>query len=197
MPERKQPLSEAEWTRIKKAVPIVLKRKAWISADAQQYAQDCFSLVLDALWATGAHPSVFSAERAGNPQIVQDEDGFLFIHRRPKTGKALSVPINRDLAVSLAEYLPKDTGNYSRQHIWATLREFAQEAGVEGVTPRLIRHTVAIRIFREHGPSVVKETLGVSDRSLEYYTSLNDKARIAVLRSSQNPNRATATKEAA
>jgi len=195
---RIEPITQEEWDRIKQAVPIVLARKAWISQDARNYAEDCFNLVLDALWATGAHPSVFSAQRAGSPQIVQDDDGFLFVHKRPKTKKPLSIPISRDLAVSLEEYLSKDSGSYSRQHIWRTLKEFSREAGVKGINPRLIRHTVAHRIFREHGPTVVKETLGVSDESLQYYMALGDKGRLKALRGSlQNPVRATSTKEAA
>lgn len=186
MTSRIDPITPAEWTRIRNVLPIVIERKAWATQNDQRYALDAYGLVFDALWETGAHPSVFAEPVKNRVQIKQDPEGFTLVWRRPKTRRVCVMPISRALAAGLNEYLFREGWTvYGTRSLLRVMRETSHAAGVPDVTPKTIRHTVAYRIFKEHGPSVAKESLGVSDKVLQDYMALNAETRVRVIRESQ------------
>lgn len=183
MTSRIDPITETEWKRIRGELDAVLSRKAWGSEAAEQYAQDAYGVVFDALWETGAHPSVFAQPAKNNVQIKPGTPPTM-VWRRPKTKRVCVMPISQGLAAGLDEYLFNRTCDwpiYTTRSLLRVMRECAEAAGLKDVTPKTIRHTVAYILFKKHGPSVVKESLGVSDRVLQDYMALNAETRVRVI----------------
>lgn len=188
MTSRIDPITETEWKATRNALQSVLEKKAWGTTNAKQYAQDAYGLVFDALWETGAHPSVFADPVKNRVQIKEDKDGWTMVWRRPKTRRVCVMPISRGTAVALTEYLFNRVGEwpiYTTRSLLRVMRECSSAAGLKDVTPKTVRHTVAFRLFKEHGPSVAKESLGVSDKVLQDYMALNAETRVRVIRESR------------
>lgn len=188
MTSRIDPITPAQWTAVRNALGEVIDGKAWGTENAKQYAKDAYGLVFDALWETGAHPSVFADPVKNRVQIKEDSEGWTMVWRRPKTRRVCVMPISRGLAVALTEYLFNRIGDwplYTTRSILRVMRECSDAADVKDVTPKTIRHTVAFRLFKLHGPSVTKESLGVSDRVLQDYMALNAETRVRVIRETQ------------
>lgn len=187
MVSRIDPISVDEWHKITTSLPGVIMSKAWGSDTARDYALDSYRLVFDALWETGAHPSVFAEPEKNKVQIKNDPGGFTLVWRRPKTRRVCVMPISRSVALGLEEYLAgrQNWPVYSTRSLLRTMRECSRDAAVPDVTPKTIRHTVAYRLFKEHGPSVAKESLGVSDKVLQDYMALNAETRVRVIRESR------------
>lgn len=185
MTSRLDPITADEWNSIRNKLPVVLDKKMFGSEDARQYAKDAYGVVFDALWETGAHPSVFADPVKNRVQVKQGKDGFEMHWRRPKTRRVCIMPVTWDVALSLSEYLGNRLGEwpvYSTKSILRTMRECAKEAGVADVTPKTLRHTVAFRIFKALGPSAAKESLGVSDKVLQDYMAMSADTRIKAVR---------------
>jgi hypothetical protein len=184
MVSRIDPITKTEWQLIRAKLPSVLAGKAWGSAEALQYAQDAYGVVFDALWETGAHPSVFAQPAKNGVGVKEGPDGFTLVWRRPKTKRVCVMPISRQLAIALEEYLFNrgEWPLYTTRSVLRVMRECSQSAGFKDVTPKTIRHSVAFELFKKHGPSVVKESLGVSSRVLESYMALNAETRVRVIR---------------
>jgi hypothetical protein len=164
---------------------VVLGKKAFGSPEARHYAEDAYGLVFDALWQTGAHPSVFAEPSKNKVQLKRDGDEWTMVWRRPKTRRVCVMPVTRGLAAGLLEYLNNRLGDwpiYTTRSLLRTMRECAEEAGLKDVTPKTIRHTVAYNLFKAHGPSVAKESLGVSDKVLQDYMAMNAETRVRVIR---------------
>lgn len=183
MTSRIDPITEAEWKRLLSQLGPVIDRKAWGTENAKRYALDAYQLVFEALWETGAHPSVFAQPGKNNVQIKPGSPPTM-VWRRPKTKRVCVMPITPGLAGGLDEYLFNRLGEwpiYTTRSILRVMRECAEAAGLKDVTPKTIRHTVAYILFKKHGPSVVKESLGVSDRVLQDYMALNAETRVRVI----------------
>lgn len=186
MTSRIDPITEEEWARLRAKLDAVLSRKAWGSPEALQYAKDAYGGVFDALWETGAHPSVFAEPAKNRVQVKPDS----MVWRRPKTRRVCVMPITRSTASFLDEYLNNRLGDwpvYTTRSLLRVMRECAGEADLADVTPKTIRHTVAFRIFKALGPSAAKESLGVSDRVLQDYMALSAETRVEAVRSLQKP----------
>lgn len=192
MVSRIDPITPEEWQKVRGQLWYILSKKAWGTQNALEYARDSYGLVFDALWETGAHPSVFANPVKSHVQIKQDPEGFTLVWRRPKTKRVCVMPITRDVAAGLEEYLFNRVGEwpiYSTSSLLRTMRACAEAGGVKDVTPKTIRHTVAYRLFKEHGPSVAKESLGVSDKVLQDYMAMNAETRVRVIRESRQKAR--------
>lgn len=196
---RIDPISDDEWLRIRAELPLVLRAKAFGSVEALGHAIQGYSIVFDALWATGAHPSVFEHPERSRVNVRDDDEGSVMEWRRPKTKRVCAMPLEPHVADALRVYLygKGPWPRYSTRSILRVMREAAEQAGVPDVTPKTIRHTVGFRLFKAHGPTVAKDSLGVSDRVLQDYLRLTDKARMKAIRdgmkSDRNSHRAVNT----
>lgn len=189
MTSRIDPITQTEWEAIRARLDTVLARKAWGGPEALQYAKDSYGLVFDALWETGAHPSVFAEPAKNKVQVKSEQEGFTLVWRRPKTRRVCVMPISRGLAAGLSEYLFNRVGDwaiYSTRSILRVMRECSEEAGLKDVTPKTIRHSVGYELFKKHGPSVAKESLGVSDKVLQDYMAMSAETRVRVIREGRN-----------
>lgn len=175
---RTDPITETEWRAIQAALPATLAARSYLTPAHEHNALSRFQTALDALWALGCHPSVLAAPKAHQLTIKAQGDMWVAQWKRPKTKNWCTMPVSEDLARELENYAAEP---FSRKAIWATLRACSERAGVPGVTPLTIRHTVGIRIFKALGPSAAKDSLQVGDRALQHYTALTSGTRLAAI----------------
>lgn len=181
---RTDPITETEWRRIRHALPIVVGARTFETPQHQLNSLKRYETAFDALWALGCHPSVLAAPKAHQLTMKLLDGGWVAQWKRPKTRNWCIMPVSEDLAREIENYADQP---YSRKAIWQTLRAAAEEAGLPGVTPLTIRHSVAIRIFQALGPAAAKDSLQVGDRALQHYTALTSGARVQALRKLQTP----------
>lgn len=188
---RIDPITAQEWAKIRASLRRVVAERSWGSADASAWAENTYGLIFDGLWATGAHPSVFADPMKNRVNVREDEEGWVMEWRRPKTKRVCAMPLQKDLADGLRAYFFTEGPwpHYTTRSILRAMRAASAEAGVEDVTPKTIRHTVGFNLFKAHGPTVAKDSLGVSDRVLQDYLRLTDKARMRAIRQGMRPDR--------
>lgn len=155
---RSEPLTKEEWDRLRHA-PATMKWKL-----GEPVPRD-YSTIIEALYALGCHPSVLA--RNDGLRFTEREGVWLAEWRRPKTKKLCVMNVPDDLIGPLRDYMAKP---YSRQHVWRVVAQAGAHGNVEGVGPRVLRHTKAISVFKEDGPGAARVALGVSDRVLADYT---------------------------
>lgn len=155
---RSEPLTKEEWDRLRHA-PATMKWK-----QGEPVPRD-YSTIIEALYALGCHPSVLA--RKDGLRFTEREGVWLAEWRRPKTKKLCVMNVPDDLIGPLRDYMTKP---YSRQHVWRVVAQAGAHGHVEGVGPRVLRHTKAISVFKEDGPGAARVALGVSDRVLADYT---------------------------
>lgn len=183
MTQRLDPVTEHEWAALRSALPAILEYKSFLTPADKQEACKRITAALDVFWATGCHPVVLAEPKRHSVTLQGNNGDYTMTWRRPKK-KGLAgycaMPLSDNEADQLRPYL--ETGIYTRKTLWAYVRECAKEAGVKGVTPRTIRHTVGWRVFKALGPTAAKESLNVSDRVLQYYLSMESGTRIKAIR---------------
>lgn len=183
MPQRLDPVTEAEWAKLRAALPAVLAKKSFLTDEERASAEKRVSAILDTLWETGCHPIVLAEPKEHGVTIKGDPGDYSVTWRRPKKrGLAgyCAMPLNDKEAVALSAYLIGP--HYSRKTIWQYVAQCSKEAGVQRVTPRTLRHTVGWRIFKSLGPTAAKESLNVSDRVLQYYLAMDSGTRLRAIR---------------
>lgn len=186
MTSRIDPITPAQWKVLRASLRPVVERKHFGTTTARDYAFASYGVVFDALWETGAHPSVFADPVKNRVAIKNTPTGWEMHWRRPKTKRLCIMPITPNLARDLNVYLNVEHDPqfplYTTRSLLRVMRECSEEAGIKDVTPKTIRHTVAYNLFKAHGPSVAKESLGVSDRVLQDYMALSAETRVRVIR---------------
>lgn len=183
MTQRLDPVTQEEWAKLRAALPSVLDAKSFLAPVNRLDAEAKVTAALDVFWATGCHPVVLADPKAHSVTIRGQPGQLVMSWRRPKKkGIAgyCAMPLTDAEADALKPYL--ETGLGSRKTLWAYVRDCAKVAGVKGVTPRTIRHTVGWRVFKALGPTAAKESLNVSDRVLQYYLSMESGTRIQAIR---------------
>lgn len=177
---RIDPITAAEWGRIRTQLRGVVRDKAFTEA-MWDWAERAYGAVMDALWETGCHPSVLADPAANSATLKQTSKGWNLQWRRPKTRRICVMPISGDLAERLKTYMALP-GHYSTRSILRMVRECADRAGIPDVTPKTLRHSVAFDLFKRHGPSVVMESLGVSQKVLNDYMAMSAETRVEAIR---------------
>lgn len=175
---RTDPITETEWIAIRNQLGPVLAARSYLTPAHEHNAYSRYAAALDALWALGCHPSVLGDPKSH--QFVLKQQGGLWVAqwKRPKTKNWCIMPIPEGLAKELENYM---AAPFDRRSIYKALRACAEKAGIPGVTPLTIRHTVGIRIFKALGPAAAKDSLQVGDRALQHYTALTAGTRLAAL----------------
>lgn len=190
MTSRIDPITETEWKRLRSQLGPIMDEKAFGSESYRHTAKARYGWIMDFLWETGAHPSVFANPGKNNVQLKDDT----MVWRRPKTKRVCVMPLSRLTALELRDYLAEGP-YYTTRSILRVMRECADRAGLKDVTPKTIRHSVAYDLFRKHGPSVAKESLGVSDKVLQDYMAMSADTRVRVIREGREATKvAEATK---
>ncbi len=127
---------------------------------------------------TGMHVSVLSGgwrveegeDAEYHPPIRSDSirDGMLY-WRRPKTGRPIPMPISRQIAPWLGEFLdqPKPT---SRQRYNQILERVGRKAGTH-VNPLRCRHTCGVLLYHSLGvdAATVQKLIGVTPQTMMTY----------------------------
>ena len=132
--------------------------------------------LFELMYATGLRVTEVATLPAGNVDV---DTGLL--HCFGKGSKQRRIPIGRSAVAWLVRYeaarrallagreSPRLFVGYlgrpiTRQHVWAMLKRAAEKAGVEGVTPHVLRHSFATHML-EHGADTrsVQAMLGHSD----------------------------------
>lgn len=181
---RTDPITDQDWFAILDALPRVMAARKYGEEDYRQRATRQIEAALRLLWATGCHVSVVSKPTAHELRRRDTHDGPVAQWRRPKTRNWCVMPLTTPEADTLDWWLEQPR-HPSRKYIWEVLCACARHAGLPGVTPLTIRHTVAFRVFHAAGPAAAKESLAVGDRALQHYTALSAGPRIAAIRAAR------------
>ncbi len=129
---------------------------------------------------TGAHPSVLANPERYDLRCERRPSGRTYVSwLRPKK-KGLAARTETALEPEY-EFLHSFVDSVrasprSDRQIGLLIAAIAKEAGIPGrVSPRTLRHTCGVLMLRKsRNPSVVKEKLNVSDRTLQHYLRLTN-----------------------
>lgn len=160
---RFDPLTEDEIAKCLAAIPTM----RWKIGNA---VDPNYRTVFLALRWMGCHPSVLAQPQKHGLVLREAKGIWTAVWKRPKTAKPCKVPIPPDLVQPLQAYLAKP---YSRANIHRIVAWIGDEAGLEGVGPRTLRHTRAMEIKRKYGDRAAQDALGVDESTLAAYTALS------------------------
>ena len=132
---------------------------------------------------TGAHPWVLSHAQEARLRIERRRAGLYLSWDRPKTRRAVSVPVPRDMEPWIEDFLA--TLPHWSTKTWNRLVQLAgQIAEIEGtVTPRTLRHTYLRWVADQtHDPSMVARLGACSPSTALDYVRTAEDERDEVLR---------------
>jgi integrase len=124
-------------------------------------------LVETFLW-TGFHPA--TVQRPSHWLVRFREDGRLE-YKRPKTQAYVVLPVVPRVRPWLQEFLAlmDDSGGIPTRAMQRIVRRKCASLGVEGVTPRGLRHTFGAIVDRKHGLLVAAQWMGCDVRTALRY----------------------------
>lgn len=143
-----------------------------------------YGTILDTLWETGCHVSVPCEPEKWRVDFQQGDSGWEMVWKRPKTTETCVMPVTGDLVNRWRDYQAQPW-RPTRRMVNEIITRCGEYAKIPDVSPLTIRHTVGFQVFKGSGPSAAKESLGVSDRSLQHYTRLHSGDRIKSVRASR------------
>lgn len=180
--QRLDEVTKDEWERFLAALPRVMAKKAFGTDEYRELAQRRYDAILNAIWETGCHPSVMSNPKKWGVQVrsMEGEPVMKWFRPKKKMKHICVMPVSQATADKV-NWL-SENGSYTTRQILRVFVDLCEASGVLRVTPRTIRHTVGWQVFRKHGPSAAKESLGVSDHVLQFYLAMNAETRVRVIR---------------
>lgn len=181
---RIKPLSDEEWTRLRGSLDTALGRMYSPDPETHRQRQLVYGVILDTLWETGCHVSVPCEPAKWKVDFHQGDDGWEMVWKRPKTRETCLMPISGELVTRWRSYLAQEW-RPTRRMINEIITRCGEYAKIPDVSPLTIRHSVGFNLFKSNGPSAAKESLGVSDRSLQHYTRLHSGDRIKSIRANR------------
>lgn len=169
-----------------KAILEEARKFQWKQGPAPEHTRDLYVMVLEAYRYLGAHASVLAEPNEWGFRLKKEEDGWWAYWNRPKTRHFMQMALPESLVTPLRDYLASGwDGNgkhYSRQQLWRIVRECGARAGVEGLSPLSLRHLRGVEVDTKFGSGTAQHALGVSERTLRYYTALRGKTLLRELR---------------
>lgn len=162
-------------------LPLVGRKKAPLGEEQLQRLVDACEDVFETqtillLAHTGMHVSVLPQLSTAN--LVRRSGSLKLEWTRPKTGRQISVPVTSELKPWIEDYLslPCPPRYASDDYYYKLVKRVAARAGLHHVSPMSFRHTAGYELFKQGGPSAPKKILGVSERVIATYASLDDHA---------------------
>ena len=133
---------------------------------------------------TGAHPSALLDPRYKFEEYHEGGTTFIRWLRPKKTGREAYTIIpkakriaNINVNVVIKE-LQSRKRRCSRQYLYELCRRVGEAAGIPGVSPMTLRHTLAVDLLsRGMDSDVVRQTLNVSHKTLRTYAKFTTRTK--------------------
>jgi len=165
MSVEKLPLTDLEYNKLLKA--------------ATSRSEECKKIILLYRWA-GMHESVLAEPIKYNLRVENDR---IIWDRPKKKGKeaytSIKISKNVDFDVSaFIDELKKRKRRISRQYFYDVVKNCGLEAGLKGISPMSLRHTLGVWMLNNgYNESDVEQTLNCSRKVLKTYVKHSPKTR--------------------